>query len=107
MSEATIKSDRGELRRFANWDTAIIILTVAVLLIASGDAALSAEIIDDVQARRPEWFAVWVARAALQSARKQPAEARQSLETAAALGARNSEVNDLPMALLSRPPREW
>lgn len=33
MSDVSAKS--GELRRFANWDTAIIVLTVAVLLVAS------------------------------------------------------------------------
>ncbi|WP_433373879.1 ABC transporter permease [Actinoplanes sp. CA-142083] len=33
MSDISAKS--GELRRFANWDTAIIVLTIAVLLVAS------------------------------------------------------------------------
>ncbi|MFI5897613.1 ABC transporter permease [Actinoplanes sp. NPDC051513] len=33
MSDFSAKS--GELRRFANWDTAIIVLTIAVLLVAS------------------------------------------------------------------------
>ncbi len=83
------------------------LLMKAVLLIASGDAAQAAGIIDDLQGRRPEWSAVWVARAALQMAQRQPAEARRSLETAAALGARNSEPGDLPTVLLLRPLRDW
>jgi predicted Zn-dependent protease len=83
------------------------LLMKAVLLIASGDGAQSATILDELQARRPEWSAVWVARAALQSTRSEMAEARHSLETAVALGARSSQVTDLATLLLSRPVREW
>ena len=57
----------------------------------SGDRYVSCiqcgRLLNAVQARRPEWFAVWGARGMIFAAHKQPAEARQALETAIALGA--------------------
>jgi Flp pilus assembly protein TadD len=73
-------------------------------------------LLNEVQNRRPEWFAVWVARGMILAAHQRSSEARQALETAVALGARSPEVRDLAAGkaagdlgglFLARPPREW
>jgi predicted RNA polymerase sigma factor len=63
--------------------------------------------LNEVQDRRPEWFAVWVARAMLLAARNQSSEARHALETAVALGAHITEFRDLRGLFLAGPPRDW
>jgi tetratricopeptide (TPR) repeat protein len=93
-----------------------MLLMKAVLLELAGQSAEANNLLNEVQNRRPEWFAVWVARGAMLAAHDRSSEARQALETAVALGARSPEVRDLlagkaPAGLselfLDRPPREW
>ena len=93
-----------------------MLLMKAVLLELAGQSAEAGNLLNEVRERRPEWFAVWVARGMMLSARGQPGETRNSLETAVALGARSPEVRDLLAGkaaadlgalFLARPPREW
>ena len=93
-----------------------MLLMKAVLLELAGQSAAAGNLLNEVQNRRPEWFAVWVARGAILSAHHQARESRQALETAVALGARSPEVRDLLAGkasadldglFLARPPREW
>lgn len=93
-----------------------MVLMKAVLLELGGQSAEAEKVLSEVQNGRPEWYAVWVARGMMQAAHNQMAEARHSLETAAALGARSPEVRDvlagkgnagLRELFLARPPGEW
>ena len=77
------------------------------MLELAGKSAEAGNLLDEVQDRRPEWFAVWVARAMLLSAHGQSAEARHALETAVALGAHTSEVRGLRGLFLAGPPHDW
>ena len=87
----------------------------AVLLELAGQSAAAASLMDELQNRRPEWFAVWVARGVMLAAHNQASESRRALETAVALGARSPEVRDLLAGkaadlgglFVARPPREW
>jgi Flp pilus assembly protein TadD len=93
-----------------------ILLMKAVMLELAGQSAEALSLLNEVQNRRPEWFAVWVARGMMLALHQQSGEARQALGTAAALGARSPEVRDvlagkaaadLRGLFLARPPREW
>jgi Flp pilus assembly protein TadD len=84
-----------------------MLLMRAVLLELAGQSAEAGKVLSEVQERRPEWFAVWVARATVMAARKQASEARHTLETALALGAHTSEIRDLRGLFLAGPPHEW
>jgi tetratricopeptide (TPR) repeat protein len=93
-----------------------MLLMKAVLLELAGQSAEAGNLLNEVQNRRPEWFAVWVARGMMLAAHDQTSEARQSLETAVALGARSPEVRnvlagkaaaDIGGLFLARLPREW
>ena len=93
-----------------------MLLMKAVLLELAGRSAEAGRLLNEVQERRPEWFAVWVVRGMLLAGQKLTSEARQALETAMALGARSPEVRDLVAGkggadlkglFLARPPREW
>ena len=93
-----------------------MLLMKAVLLELAGQNAEAADLLNEVQERRPEWFAVWVARGIMQARHNQSGEARKSLENAVALGARSPEVRallagkagaGLSELFLARPPREW
>ena len=54
-----------------------MMLMKAVLLELAGQSADAGKLLNDVQDRRPEWFALWVARAMLLAAHQQSSEARQ------------------------------
>jgi tetratricopeptide (TPR) repeat protein len=93
-----------------------MLLMKVVLLELSGQTAEAATLLNDVQTRRPEWFAAWVARGMMAAAHDRPGEARHALEAAVALGARSPEVRnllagktrpDLRELFLSRPLGEW
>ena len=93
-----------------------MMLMKAVLLELAGQNAEAGKLLGEVQERRPEWFAVWVARGMVLAGQKLTGEARQALETAVALGARSPEVRDLLAGkasadlkgpFLASPPREW
>jgi tetratricopeptide (TPR) repeat protein len=93
-----------------------MLLMKAVLLELAGQGAEAGALLNEVQERRPEWLAVWVARGFMQASRNKAGEARKSLETAVALGAQSPEVRDLLAGkaaadigglFLARPPREW
>jgi tetratricopeptide (TPR) repeat protein len=93
-----------------------MLLMKAVLLELAGQSAAAGNLLSDVQNRRPEWFAVWVARGVMLAAHNQGSESRRALETALALGARSPYVRDLLAGkaaadlsglFLARPPREW
>jgi tetratricopeptide (TPR) repeat protein len=92
-----------------------MLIMKAVLLELAGQSVEAGNLLNDVQNRRPEWFAVWVARGMMLSAHNQSSEARHALETAVALGARSPEVRDLMAGkgpdlsglFLAKPPREW
>lgn len=93
-----------------------MLLMKAVLLELAGQSVEAGNLLKELQERRPEWFAVWVARGMMMAGRGQAGEARQALETAVALGARSPEVRDvlagkgaadLRGLFLARPPREW
>jgi len=93
-----------------------MLLMKAVMLELAGQSAESGRLLGEVQERRPEWFAGWVARGMMLAGQKLTAEARQALETAVALGARSPEVRDvlagkllvdLRGLFLARAPREW
>ena len=87
-------------------DPEMMLMRVALLELA-GQSAEAEKLLNEVQDRRPEWFAVWVARAMLLAAHNQSNEARHALDTAIALGARTSEVRDLRALFLAGPPHEW
>ena len=96
-------------------DPEILVMKALVMELA-GQSAEAEKLLNEIQNRRPEWFAVWVARGMIFAAHKQPAEARQALETAIALGARSPEVRDvlagktagdLKAFFQARPPHEW
>jgi tetratricopeptide (TPR) repeat protein len=93
-----------------------MLLMKAALLELAGRSADARRLLNEVQERRPEWFAVWVARGLLLTGQMLAGEARHALETAVALGARSPEVRDLVAGkagvdlkglFLARPPREW
>jgi tetratricopeptide (TPR) repeat protein len=93
-----------------------MLLMKAVLLELAGRSAEAGNLLNEVQNRRPEWFAVWVARGFMLAAHNQSGEARHTLETAVALGARSPQVRDLLAGkapadiaglFLAGPPREW
>ena len=72
-----------------------LLLMKAVLLELAGRDAEAGKLLGEVQERRPEWFALWVARGMVLAGQKLTGEARHALETAVALGARSPEVHDL------------
>ena len=78
-----------------------------LLLELAGKSAEAGKLLNEVQDRRPEWFAAWVARAALLAAHNQSADARHALETAVALGAHSSEVRQPRELFLAGPPHDW
>ncbi len=84
-----------------------VMLMKAILLELAGQSAEAGKLLNDVQDRRPEWFALWVARATLLAAHQQSSEARHALETAVALGAHRSEVRDPRELFLAGPPHDW
>ena len=93
-----------------------MLLMKTLLLELAGQFAEAQNLLSEIQTRRPEWFAIWVARGMILAARKQPAEARQALETAVALGSRSPEVRDtlagnvaldLSRFFQSKPPHDW
>jgi tetratricopeptide (TPR) repeat protein len=84
-----------------------MMLMRTVLLELAGQSTGAEKLLNEVQDRRPEWFAVWVARAMLLAARNQSSEARHALETAVALGAHITEFRDLRGLFLAGPPRDW
>jgi Flp pilus assembly protein TadD len=84
-----------------------MLLMRAVLLELTGQSGEAGKALSEVQERRPEWFAVWVARAAVLAAHNQASEARHALETAIALGAHTSEIPELRGLFLTGPPHEW
>ena len=84
-----------------------MMLMKTVLLELAGRSAEAGKLLNEVQDRRPEWFAVWVARATLLAAHDQSREAHQALETAVALGARSSDVRRPRDLFLAGPPRDW
>jgi len=84
-----------------------MMLMKAVLLELAGQSAEAGKLLNEVQDRRPEWFALWVARATLLAAHQQSSEARHALETAIALGAHSTEVRDLRGLFLAGPPHDW
>ncbi len=93
-----------------------MLLMRAVLLELAGQGAEAGALLNEVQERRPEWFAVWVARGMMLAGHGQAEEARKSLEMAVALGARSPEVRDvlagkaaadIGALFLARPPGEW
>jgi tetratricopeptide (TPR) repeat protein len=101
---------------FEHATDAEMLLMKAVLLELAGQSEEAGNLLNDVQNRRPEWFAVWVARGMMAAAHNRPGEARQAAETAVALGARSPEVRDLAAGkrvadlsglFLRRPPGEW
>jgi tetratricopeptide (TPR) repeat protein len=91
-----------------------VALLRALLLEIAGQPDTASKLLDVLQARRPEWFAVWAARGMIQAVRGQP-EAHATLETAVALGARSPEVRaalegkpaSLSAFFQARPPRQW
>jgi tetratricopeptide (TPR) repeat protein len=104
------------LRLFERAADSEMLLMKAVLLELDGQTADALKLLSEVQERRPEWFAVWVARGMMRAGQKVTDEARQALETAVALGAHSPEVRDvlagkegvdLKGLFLARPPREW
>jgi tetratricopeptide (TPR) repeat protein len=104
------------LHLFEQVTDAEMLLMKAVLLELAGRTADAGKLLNVMQERRPEWFAVWVARGMVLAGQKLTGEARQALETAVALGARSPEVRDLLAGkagvdvkglFLARPPREW
>jgi tetratricopeptide (TPR) repeat protein len=72
-------------------DREMLLLKATTLEFAhrAGDAG---NLLNEIQNRWPEWSMVWMAHGMILAARQQYAEARQSLETAIRLGARNPEV---------------
>ena len=85
-----------------------MLLMKAVLLELAGQSAEAGKLLDEVQDRRPEWFAVWVARAMLLAAHrsielKPVTRSRPRLPSARD----TSEVRDLRGLFLAGPPHDW
>lgn len=104
------------LRLFNGVADSEMLLMKAVLLELAERSAEAGNLLNEVQNRRPEWFAVWVARGMIQASHGHTEEARKSLETAVALGARSPEMRDvlagkagadLGALLVARMPHEW
>ena len=55
-----------------------MLLMKAVLLELAGQSAEAGNLLNEVQERRPEWFAVWVARGMMQASHNQAGEKRAS-----------------------------
>jgi cellulose synthase operon protein C len=64
-----------------------ILLLRATALESTGDTTEALRLLSDLEARWPEWFPAWVARAIVQKAHGRAEDARRDLETAAVLGA--------------------
>ena len=104
------------LRLFEGAADPEMLLMKAVMLELAGESAEAGNLLNEVQERRPEWFAVWVARGMMLAGHGHGEEARKLLETASALGARSPEVRDvlagkaaadMGALFLARPPRDW
>ena len=84
-----------------------MMLMRALLLELAGHGVEAEKLLNEVQDRRPEWFAVWVARAMLLATHDHSTEARHALETAVALGAHTSEILHPRALFLAGPPHDW
>jgi tetratricopeptide (TPR) repeat protein len=69
-----------------------ILLMKATTLDLAGRTDDAGHLLTDIESRWPEWSAAWVAHGILLDTHRRYDEARQSLETAFALGARNRET---------------
>jgi protein SCO1 len=69
-----------------------ILLMRATTLERAGRTADATRLLDEMRNRWPEWHAIWVAQGVILQIHQHFEDARQSLDTAVALGARSPEV---------------
>lgn len=79
-----------------------LLLCQAVALELNSQSDAAQRVLSDVESRWPEWYKVWLAHGIILTSHHQPEQARELLDTARALGAPASEINDSLDQLLQR-----
>ena len=77
-----------------------ILLLRAAALAWSGSNGQAIRVLEDLEARWPEWPAGWAARGILLKLAGEPEKSRRDLQTAAALGARTDQLRLTPPEIL-------